>query len=120
MVTVPLMLGGVHVNLPRAQGERMNTQESPLIVTLDADNRVYVDEVMIPEDQYHATFQDLARKSENGEVFLRGDGEIKYARIMDLMADLGRAGFSKVVLVAELDEKSNGGKLPIRHQAQSR
>lgn len=102
MVTAPLMLGGVHVNLPRSGGEPMPRPENPAIVSLDSAGRVYLDKEELPAAGRHESFRQLARESATGEVFVRGDGEVKYARMMELMAELGRAGFARVTLVTDV------------------
>ena len=102
MVTAPLMLGGVHVNLPKSGGDPMPRPDNPLIVSLNAESRVFVDKDEVPETDRHARFQEMARQSESGEVYVRGDGEVKYARMMELMAELGQAGFARVTLVTDV------------------
>jgi hypothetical protein len=55
-------------------------------------------------------FKKLARESASGEVYVRGDGEVKYARMMELMAELGQAGFSRVTLVTSVTGNPPGGE----------
>ncbi|MDR1044569.1 MAG: ExbD/TolR family protein [Candidatus Adiutrix sp.] len=102
MVTAPLMLGGVHVNLPKSGGDPMPRPENPAIVSLDAQNRIFLDKEELPTVGRHERFQQLARESSTGEVFVRGDGEVKYGRMMELMAELGQAGFARVTLVTDI------------------
>ena len=102
MVTAPLMLGGVHVNLPKAGGNPMPRPANPVIVSLDAGSRVFLDKEEVPLAGRHELFQRLARESASGEVYLRGDGEVKYGRMMELMAELGQAGFAQVTLVTDI------------------
>ena len=102
MVTAPLMLGGVHVNLPKSSGDPMPRPESPLIVSLDAQNRVYLDKDELPATVRHEKFRQLAYESATSEVFVRGDGEVKYGRMMELMVELGQAGFARVTLVTDI------------------
>jgi biopolymer transport protein ExbD len=102
MVTAPLMLGGVHVNLPKSGGDPMPRPEKPAIVSLDAQSRVYLDKEELPLAGRQEKFRELARESASGEVFVRGDQEVKYGRMMDLMAELGQAGFARVTLVTDI------------------
>ena len=102
MVTAPLMLGGVHVNLPKSGGDPMPRPEQPLIVSLDAEARVFVDKDEVPLEGRHEHFNKWALESETGEVYVRGDGQVPYARMMELMADLGQAGFARVTLVTDV------------------
>lgn len=102
MVTAPLMLGGVHVNLPKSGGDPMPRPENPVIVSLDAEYRIFVDKEELSMEGRHEHFKKMAIDSENGEVFVRGDGEVKYAKMMELMAELGQAGFARVTLVTDI------------------
>lgn len=110
MVTAPLMLGGVHINLPKTGGEPMTRPENPTIVSLDAESRVYVDKEELAPAGRHERFQQLARDSATGEVFVRGDGEVKYGKMMELMAELGQAGFARVTLVTDIKLNHNASQ----------
>ena len=102
MVTAPLMLGGVHVNLPKSGGDPMPRPENPTIVSLDSESRVYLDKEELALAGRHERFKQMARDSATGEVFVRGDGEVKYGKMMELMAELGQAGFARVTLVTDI------------------
>lgn len=102
MVTAPLMLGGVHVNLPKTKGMPMHRPTNPVVVSIDAERRIYVNKKEVPEAGRHEFFQSLAQESETGEVYVRGDKEIKYGDIMSLIAQLGQAGFARVSLVTSV------------------
>jgi biopolymer transport protein ExbD len=106
MVTAPLMMGGVKINLPKTNGTPMQRPERPLIVSLDAESRVYVDKDEVLPNDRSVLFRDLAIASESGEVFVRGDGEVKYGRMMDLMSELGQAGFARVTLVTNVQQNT--------------
>ena len=102
MVTAPLMLGGVNINLPKTTGQPMPRPEQPLIVSLDADSRVFVEKEELAAEGRLEHFKKFAEGSASGEVYVRGDGEVKYARMMELMAELGQAGFARITLVTSV------------------
>jgi biopolymer transport protein TolR len=108
MVTAPLMMGGVVVNLPKTTGQPMPRPENPLVVSLDADSRVFVEKEEVAAESRREHFKKLAQESTGGEIYVRGDGEVKYARMMELMAELGAAGFARVTLVTSV----TGGDQP--------
>ena len=112
MVTAPLMLGGVHINLPKSGGTPMPRPDRPLVVSLNAENRVFVGKEEVITAERHEYFKQLARDSESGEVYVRGDGEIKYGRMMELMGALGQAGFARVTLVTSVtnEEAANSSE----------
>ena len=80
----------------------MPRPENPAIVSLDAESRVYIDKEEVAPAGRYERFKELARESATGEVFVRGDGEVKYGRMMELMAELGQAGFARVTLVTDI------------------
>ncbi|MDR1081977.1 MAG: biopolymer transporter ExbD [Deltaproteobacteria bacterium] len=108
MVTAPLMMGGVRINLPKTSGNPMPRPERPLIVSLDAESVAYVDKDPVEKTSRHSVFRELATASESGEVFVRGDGEVKYGEMMTLMAELGAAGFARVTLVTNVRPDAQG------------
>ena len=102
MITAPLMLGGVPVNLPKSGGDPLLRTENPLIVSLDAEARVFVGQDEVGPNGRHEYFQKLAFDSETGGVYVKGDGQVQYARMMELMAELSQAGFARVTLVTDV------------------
>ncbi|MDR2200105.1 MAG: ExbD/TolR family protein [Deltaproteobacteria bacterium] len=106
MVTAPLMMGGVRINLPKTGGTPLPRPEDPIIVSLDSQSQIFVDKDLVPVDSRMDVFKKLALESESGEVFVRGDGDIKYSQMMNLMAELGQAGFARVTLVTNVQSGS--------------
>lgn len=101
MVTAPLMLGGIRLTLPKGSSTALERREKPMVVSITKDNRIFLgsDELKVPNLPEY--FKELAKVSTNGEVYVRGDGEVQYARMVELMNELGLAGFSKITLVTE-------------------
>ncbi|MDR1085438.1 MAG: biopolymer transporter ExbD [Deltaproteobacteria bacterium] len=102
MVTAPLMLGWVHISLPKTGGGLMTRPDDPLTVSLDAENRIFAGKEETAAQDKENVFQEPARNSEDGEFFVRGDGMVRYKEMMNLMASLGQAGFARVTLVTDL------------------
>jgi TolR protein len=110
MVTAPLMMGGVQVNLPKSTGETIPKLEAPVIISIDAGRRIYIDKMDVTDLDRHEHFQILAKASTNGEVHVRADIEVKYGEVMDLMAELGQAGFARVTLVTDIRSGPSAGE----------
>jgi biopolymer transport protein ExbD len=107
MVTAPLMLGGIQVNLPKSSGETLPRPENPVIVSLDSHRRIYVDKEDITDLNRHEYFQILAKASASGEAHVRVDVDVRYGEMMDLMAELGQAGFARVTLVTDVNKEQD-------------
>jgi biopolymer transport protein TolR len=111
------MMGGVQVNLPKSDSSPLAQPKKPLVVSLDAENRVFIDQEEVQAADLHQQFQQMARASENGEVFVKGDGAVRYSQMMDLMSALGQAGFARVTLVTDVRQSA---QIPEQAQADGR
>ena len=101
MVTTPLMVQGLEVDLPRASAPPLDAEDDPLILAIDAQGRFYINKTEIPSDEMEKRLVAIARENPDQNVFLKADGEVSYSSVAKLMADAKRAGIAKVGLVTQ-------------------
>ena len=102
MVAAPLMTVGVPVELPKtAAGALPGDEEEPLTVTITAEGRVEIQTTEVPRDQLVAKLRAIAGERSTDRVFLRADGAIPYAVVMQVMGALNAGGFANVGLVTD-------------------
>lgn len=108
MVTAPMMMQGVEVEVPQVESgplERDENQEY-LIVAVDATGQVYVErgeeapEAVEPSGVGHYVARVLSQQP-SLQIYLRGDSSISYGRIMQVMSNLQTAGVGSVGLITE-------------------
>ena len=103
MVTAPLLVAGVPVNLPQSRAGALDQDQKPIQISLDADGKVFIDD----EQVALAALPDrlASRKSAAGadapKVFLRADKTLPYGTVAQVMGELSHAGLTKVSLVTE-------------------
>jgi len=101
MVTAPLLVAGVPVNLPDSNAGALDQQKQPLEISIDREGTIFVGDDEVPEAQLPNIF--AARRAAGGgdgpPVFLRADRGLDYGRVMRVMGELNRAGLNKVSLV---------------------
>jgi biopolymer transport protein TolR len=101
MVTAPMMQQGVQVNLPKAQAKSLNAQEETVVVSIDKDNRVFINDAQISpgelKDKLSAMFAAKTKK----EVFLKADKMVPYGEVVKTMADIKGAGIERLGMVTE-------------------
>ncbi len=102
MVTAPLLTVAVPVDLPKAQARSINQDKEPLVVSIDAQGRVYLQETVTELDALVAKLKAVTGANADARIFVRGDKGVTYGRIMEVMGTINAAGFNKVALVAEL------------------
>lgn len=102
MIAAPLLTVGVPVDLPKAAVDPINEEKEPLIITVDAEGRVYLQESEIEQEALIPRLIAVSEANPDLRVFVRGDRQINYGRVMEVMGMVSEAGFSKVALIAEV------------------
>lgn len=107
MVTAPMLMQGVQVDLPQAKTEPVDNQDSePVIVSIDARGQLFLN-LGARDDQVLslATVQQrvgaVIRRSPGKPVLVWGDRAVPYGEVVALMAALQDAGATGVGLVTE-------------------
>ncbi|GLS25437.1 protein TolR [Marinibactrum halimedae] len=107
MVTAPLLMQGVKVELPQAPSAPMeNDDEEPLIVSVKADGSFYLNlggdqEAKKPLAQIKETIAKVLRQKPSTPVLVWGDQSVPYGEVVKLMTELQAAGADSVGLVTE-------------------
>lgn len=102
MVAAPLLTVGVPVDLPKtAAGALSSENEEPLTVTLTAEGGVQIMTTEVARGELVPRLRAIAAERTSDRVFLRADGSIPYAQVMQVMGALNAGGFSNVGLVTD-------------------
>jgi biopolymer transport protein TolR len=101
MVTAPLLTVGVPVELPQTQAPPINEPKEPTTITVNREGAIYLQETIIPFDGLVAKLQAITGNNPDAVLYVRGDKEINYGRVLEVMSLVTAAGFHKVSLVAE-------------------
>ncbi|GAB4195071.1 MAG: protein TolR [Thalassobaculales bacterium] len=101
MVAAPLMTVGVAVSLPKTSAPRQPHPPSPVVLSIDAEGRLFVDKEPLAMAEAPARLAALHGENPGRIVLVRGDRALRYAQVMEVMGLVSRAGFAKVSLIAE-------------------
>jgi biopolymer transport protein TolR len=106
MITAPLLMQGVKVDLPVANSAPMDKQkQEPLIVSIKSDGTYWIDENGNNIANSLSFIKDrvakVLRQKPNTPVLVWGDAKVDYGSVVDLMSQLQIAGAPSVGLVTE-------------------
>jgi biopolymer transport protein TolR len=101
MVTAPLMTSGVSVDLPKTSAQQLNSDSEPLTVSIKADGTIFLQEQATDVGNLVTKLQAIAQNNPDRRIFVRGDKDLAYGRIMEVMGTITQGGFTKVALLAE-------------------
>jgi biopolymer transport protein ExbD/biopolymer transport protein TolR len=102
MVAAPLMAVGVPVDLPKVQAKQINDQKPPIVISIDATGGTFVDQKEVPSE---SLLTELTTDSDNNKerrIHVRGDKNVNYGKVIEVMGIINGAGFTKVALVSEV------------------
>ena len=103
MVTAPLLVAGVPVDLPESRAGALDQQAKPVQIAIDGRGLITVDEAPVKETELPALLARIAAQPEPAEgrrIYLRADRSLDYGRVMRVMGELNRAGLNRVALVS--------------------
>ncbi len=101
MVAAPLMTVGVPVQLPKTAAPKVSQPKQPVVVTIDAQGQPFLDKEPLAPETMMPRLQQLASVDPSQVVLVRGDKDVPYGRIIEIMGQINAAGFSKVSLIAQ-------------------
>ena len=103
MVTAPLLVAGVPVDLPDSKAAALDQEVEPVQLSIDEQGEIFIGDEAITEPQLALRLRAIAGEStEKGgpRVYLRADRGLDYGRVMRVMGELNRAGLNRVALVS--------------------
>jgi TolR protein len=101
MVTAPLLTVGVPVDLPQTAAPPINEPKEPTVITVNKDGAIFIQETEVPTDSLVAKLQAITGSNPDAVLYVRGDKDINYGKVLEVMSLISNAGFHKVSLVAE-------------------
>ena len=111
MVAAPLLTVGVPVQLPKtAAGALPTDQEEPLTVTITAEGAIQIQTSETAPDDLVPKLRAIAAERTSDRVFLRADGAVAYAQVMEVMGALNAGGFSNIGLVTDIGGPTLDGR----------
>ena len=101
MVAAPLLTVGVPVELPQTKAPAITEQKEPLVITVNAEGKLFLQNGAIEDDELVPRLQAVTKNNPQADIYVRGDRAINYGRVMEVMGMVGAAGFTKVSLITE-------------------
>ncbi len=101
MVTAPMMMQGVDVNLPRTTTQAIPSEEERLVISITAKRDIYLNEYKISLDSLRRKLEAIFQNRPDRAVFLRADETLPYGFVMEVMAAIRQSGIKRIGMVTE-------------------
>lgn len=103
MVTSPLMIAGISVDLPSTNASPITNEDEPLSVTIDKQGNIYIQNTEVEVSELVAKLKAITKEKTDSRIFVRGDKNIDYGKVMQIIGIINEAGYEKVALVSEIE-----------------
>ena len=101
MVTAPLLTVGVQVDLPESAADSLPDDQEPLTVTINSKGEIFIQDSKVGYSELIPKLLAISKNRTDTRIYVRGDRNINYGRVMEVMGKLSGSGFSKVALISE-------------------
>ena len=101
MVTAPMMMQGVDVNLPHTTTQPISSEEERLVISITGKREIYLNEYKISLETLQKKLETIYQNRPDRAVFLRADQSLPYGFVMEVMAAVRQSGMQRIGMVTE-------------------
>ena len=101
MITVPVMKQSVELELPRANSQPLDAQPQTVRLAVDARGQYWWNEAPVSDQDLVRMLRAAATRDPQPELHIRGDKDVRYERVAQVMALAQQAGLRKIGFITE-------------------
>lgn len=105
MVTAPMMISGINVNLPETTSSPLSGSDEPLTITVTDKGIVYIQDVAIDKAGLIPKLIAITKEKKDSRILVRGDKDTNYGNIMSVVGAINEAGYNHISLVTQIENK---------------
>jgi len=98
IITAPALQGGVEVSLPQADVRPITAMQDLVIVTITAENRIFLEETELSLEDLESSLGQLATAGGWEQLYVRGDSAAHYGPVVRILAAANRAGVAAALI----------------------
>ena len=104
MVTAPMMISGINVNLPQTSAAPITGNDEPLTITVTAKGEVYMQDIAVDMQTLVPKLIAITHEKKDSRILVRGDKDSNYGMIMSVVGAINEAGYSHISLITQLKQ----------------
>jgi len=101
MVTAPMMIQGLNVDLPEATAKPLDSEKDHLVITIDKEHQIYINDYQVTGESLSAKLMKILQGRSDREVYLKADKNIPYGVVVQVMAEIKDAGVEQLGMITE-------------------
>ena len=105
MVTAPMLQMGIDVDLPRVKAKSVDVAEEKLVLTINGAKDIFLNKSRIPLRELGTKLGYIFKSRIDREIYLRADRNVPYGFVVEVMAEVRKAGVDKLGMITEPPEE---------------
>lgn len=105
MVTAPMMISGINVNLPETTSAPLSGSDEPLTITVTNKGVVYIQDIVIDKKELIPKLTAITKEKKDSRILVRGDKATNYGDVMSVIGAINEAGYNHISLVTQIENK---------------
>jgi biopolymer transport protein TolR len=101
MVTAPMMIQGLNVDLPEATAKPFDSEKEHLIISINKDQQVYINDFEVTVEFLREKLLKVLQGRTDRDVYLKADKNIPYGIVVQVMAEIKGAGVEQLGMITE-------------------
>jgi len=101
MITAPMMTQGVQVNLPNADAENLEVDQTIIEIAINKKSEIYLDKVNVPLNKFGAEFNRVFQNRFDTPIYVSADKEVPYGLFVRVISEVQKAGGVKLGFLTE-------------------
>src|SRR3954469_2966209 len=108
MIAAPMLHQGVEGALPRANAQNLPLRvQDPLVISIDRNGRVYLRESAVETEELVSRVKTQIAARGDDTVFLKGDRDVPYGKVIEVLDLLHQGGIVHVGMVTERNDRDH-------------
>jgi biopolymer transport protein TolR len=99
MVTAPLSIGGIKVDLPVSKATGTSIDEDRIVLSINREGQYFLEKLQIAEATLEAKFKAIYEHRQKKELYIRADTGVPYGKVVTAMSAARVAGVSKLAML---------------------
>ena len=100
MIAAPSMQNWINLDLPSVKATKTNISEG-IVISITKDGSVYIDRNKIAAGDFSKKFPEILKSHSGEPVYIRGDKDVLYGKVTDIIGYVKKAGGENLGIVVE-------------------
>ncbi len=102
MITSPMLVAGLEIDLPKTDSATVSGQFKPLVISVNKEGELFICETKLDQKILIQKLINITKEKKDTRIFVKGDKNLPYGKIVEIMALVHNGGFTKVTLVSDI------------------